>query len=340
MRRRGESGMILVVVLIFALLLTSTVATFLRKSTLDTLIVRNRDARARADALSRGGIRLAAALVIADRVDAAEGGTRVNSSQALWAQLSGRAIPTDDDASLRVHVADAGAKLNLNAIVADDEDGNLASQAIPLLEALLEKVIDEIPKPPAEKLYDVSDLAANLVDFIDPDDLRQRGGDEDDYYQAQSPPYRAVNRPLLSIDELRRVEGFDASLVDALEPYLTVHPYAATRGINPNTAPPHVLALLFFDDGVDLRLAPEDTVREILRVRQEGGILCADDQSDEDCTPIGDIVRNAIFPLPDFTGSVFTFVAEARVGDVARSIEAVYHFRAGGEMVLLSWKVL
>jgi general secretion pathway protein K len=356
MRRRGERGVVMVLVLVLALLLTSTIATFLRKSTFDTLIVRNRDARARADALARGGVRLAMGLVLADRPaaglespasaddeePAAEDAANaaINSGQSLWALVSGHEIPTPNDATLRIRIEDSGAKLNINAILRSNEEEGLANQAQPLLEDMLEKVIKEMPVPPAEKVYDISELAENLIDFVDEDDLRQRGGGEDDYYQLQDPPYRAVNRPLLSLDELRRVEGFDAKLVDALRPYLTVYPYAGAGGINPNTAPPHVLALLFFDDGVDLRLAPEDTVREILKIRQEDGIICPEDQSGEDCTPIREIVTNAIYPPPQVGSNVFTVVAEARVGDVARNLEAVIHRLEDGTVRLLSWRVL
>jgi len=340
MRRRDERGVVLLVVLVFALLLTSTVATFLHRSTLDTMIVRNRDARARADALARGGLRLARGLILADLTAQGEGGLAVNSSNSLWAQVSGREIVTRDGGRIRIDIEDSGSRLNLNAVIGHDEDNQLSSQTQPLLEGLLEKVIDEMPIPPGEKIYDVSDLAENLIDYVDPDEVGLRGGGEDSYYQIQDPPYRAANRPLLSVEELRRVEGFDAKLVEALEPYVTVYPYAGTGGINLNTAPPHVLALLFFDDGVDLRLAPESTVREILEVREEGGVICAEDQSDESCTPIRDLVTNAIYPPPDVGSDVFTVVARARVGDVTRRIEAVMHRLEEGEVRLLSWRVL
>lgn len=340
MRRRDERGVVLLVVLVFALLLTSTVATFLHRSTLDTMIVRNRDARARADALARGGLRLAQGLILADLTAQEEESLAVNSSSSLWALVSGREIATKGGGTLRIDIQDSGSRLNLNAVIGHDEDDQLSSQTQPLLEGLLEKVIDEMQLPPGEKVYDVSDLAENLIDYVDPDDVSLRGGSEDGYYQLQDPPYRAANRPLLSTDELRRVEGFDGKLVEALEPYVTVYPYAGTGGINLNTAPPHVLALLFFDDGVDLRLAPESTVREILEVREEGGVICAEDQSDESCTPIRELVTNAIYPPPDVASNVFTVVARARVGDVTRSIEAVMHRLEEGEVRLLSWRVL
>ena len=340
MRRREERGVVLLVVLVFGLLLTSTVATFMHRSTLDAMIARNRDARARADALARGGLRLAEGLILADVTAQELEGFTINSGNSLWALVSGQEIVTQDGGLLRIDIEDSGSRLNLNAVISHDEDDQLSSQTQPLLEDLLEKVIDEMSLPPGEKVYDVSGLVENLIDYVDADDVGLRGGGEDGYYQLQNPPYRAANRPLLSVEELRRVEGFDAKLVEALKPYVTVYPYAGTGGINLNTAPPHVLALLFFDDGVDLRLAPEDTVREILEVRQEGGLICAEEQSGENCTSIRELVTNAIYPPPDVGSSVFTVTARARVGDVTRRIEAVMHRLEEGEVRLLSWRVL
>jgi general secretion pathway protein K len=347
--RRNERGVVLLMVLVFALLLAASVATFLRKSTMDTFIVRNREARAQAEALARGGVRVATALILADKLKKTEnsdsGGEpspqalSINSGQSSWAQLSDRTMRLAGGATLRVHIEDAGAKLNLNAIVHPDADGALASQAQPLLEAMFEKVIDEMPLPPEQKVYDVRALAEHLIDYVDADDVSLSGGGEDDYYQQQDPPYRAANRPLLSVDELRRVEGFDEKLVEALRPYVTVFPYAGSGGINPNTAPPHVLSLLFFDDGVDLRLAEESTVRQILEARQEGGTLCDESQSDERCTPIREIVTNAIYPPPQVSSDVFTVTAEAKVREVDRSIEAVILRGQDGQTQLLSWRI-
>jgi type II secretory pathway component PulK len=332
---------ILVVVLVFALLLASTVATFLRRATVDNMIARNRDAAARAESIARGGVRLATVLLVEDALRSDETGLDIDTSSELWSQIGGIEIPVDDNGStLRLEIHDAGERLNLNAVLAVDEQGTLHDNAAPLIDALLEKVIDEIPIPPGEKLWDRTDLVANLIDFVDPDDVRQRGGLEDDVYQLRTPPQRPANRPLLSVDEVGAVEGFDTLLLNALRPYVTVYPYSGEGGINPNTAPPHVLALLFSDDGVDLRLAPEDTVRQILRARQEGFMVCAEDQSDEACRSIREIVPNAIYPPPSFHSDVFVARAEGRVAGVKRTVEAVLDRRGGGEPVLLSWRVL
>jgi type II secretory pathway component PulK len=330
---------VLVVVLVFALLLASTVATFLRRATVDTLIARNRDSAARAEAVARGGIRLATLLLLEDVINGAGGDTH----EDLWSQVGLAEIPIDEISSLRLQIQDAGEKLNLNAVFQFGEDGQADENALPFLEAILEKVIEEMPILPGERaLYDIPELATSLIDYVDEDDSSLRGGLEDDVYQRRDPPQRAANRPLLSVDQLRSVEGFDAGLVDALRPYVTVFPYAGRTGINPNTAPPHVLALIFFNDGIDFTLAREESVREILRVRQEGGQICGGGQSQTECTPIEEIVTNAnaIYPPLGYSSDVFTARAEATVAGVRRTIEAVLDRKVGGHPVLLSWRVL
>jgi type II secretory pathway component PulK len=267
----------------------------------------------------------------------------------LWARMRSVDVPAAGGARLRIHIEDSGARFNLNALFKVDDSGERVPRSSTefFLESLFEKVIDELRVAPEEKLYDERELVANLIDYIDSDDVRQRGGAEDDYYQRQEPPYRAANRPLLSRDELRLVEGFDSTLVEALTPYITVYPFAPGGcgrasvgcGVNLNTAPPHVLALLFYDDGVSLRLAGEDVVRKILQLRESDDIICPSGQSDEACTPIGDIVTNAIFPPPTFRSEVFVVTAEARVGEIVRSVEAVIDRSQADELRLLAWRV-
>jgi type II secretory pathway component PulK len=340
-RTRREAGVVLVVILVFALLLTSTVATFMRRATVDSMISRNREAASRAEALARGGVRLATVLLLEDALRDREPDAIGDTLSELWARARYLEIPLEDGSSLRLQIEDMGSRLNLNAVFQFDENGAAHDNATHMLSDLLEKVIDEMPIAPGEKLYDVAELVANLVDYVDEDDLRQRGGPEDDVYQDRDPPERPANRPFLSLDELQSVEGFDDRLVEGLRPYLTVYPFAGTEGINPNTAPPHVLSLLFFNDGVDLRFAEEDTVRKILKVRQEGGFICGEGQAAEGCAPVTEVVGpNAIYPPLDFDSEIFTVTAEARVGDVRRSVEAVLDRGAGAQPLLLSWRVL
>jgi len=340
MRRR--SGIVLVVVLFFALLLASTVATFAKIALIDHMIVKNRDARARAEALARGGIRLATALLLQDKLaEQGEGKTKIDHLDELWARASGTPITFEDGSTLSLEIEDVAAKLNLNAAVVFDDSGAVDAKSVELLKLLFKKVIDEITAPNERQIYDPELLASNLIDYIDKDNTSLVDGrPEDELYQKRIPPARPANRPLLSVDELRHVEGFDARIVDALRPYVTVYPYVGPGGINPNTAPTHVLSLLFFDDGVQVRLADEDTVRSILKIRKDGGFVCGEGQSAEGCTPIRSLVTNAIFPEPRFESDVFTVTALAQVGDVARRVEAVLDRSTGANPRLLSWRVL
>lgn len=350
--RRRQEGVVLLLVLFFALLLTSSVATFLSRTTVDAMIARNREHAAQADALARGGIRLAQALLIEDRLEEQRDEVPAMDTRLdPWSRV--QELPIQDEAGeLRLTIRDTGSLLNLNALfqVDDTKTFSAREETEEFLVVVLEKVIDELPLPPGERaLYDARELALNLIDWVDSDEERQRGGPEDDYYQRQDPPYRAKNRPFYSVEELRLVEGFDGPLVEALSRYVSVYPYAPGGcgeptqgcGVNLNTAPPHVLALLYHDDGGgERRLADEDLVRAILKLREEDGAWCPEGQSDPACTPISELVTNAntIFPPPTVSSEIFVVTAEARVGDIRRSIEAVVDRSDLATMRLLSWR--
>ncbi len=334
-RNRAARGIILITVLFFIALLASGVATFLRRATLDGVIVRNRDLTQRCEALARGGVRLATALLLQDRLNEAEG-LPLETRKDLWALVGHLDLPTSDGGRLRLRIEDASARLNLNGLF--DEEGAAHSDAEPFLTAFLEKVIAEMPMRTEEKLYDPAELARNLLDYTDADDVEQRGDAEDDYYQRQSPAYRAANRPLLSIDELGLVEGFDRALVDAIRLYATVYPYTG-GGINPNTAPTHVLAALYHGPPGDKRLVDEDTVRRILTSRSGEGMLCPEDVNSPECTILLDLGIDGVYPPDTYTSNVFHVSAEARYGDVRRTIDVVLDRSTATSPLILSWRV-
>jgi len=96
------------------------------------------------------------------------------------------------------------------------------------------------------------DLAVSLADWMDADSEAQYpGGAEDAYYPSLPQPYRAANRPLIELDELLLVRGYDAATLDRLRPYVTVLPQQTP--INVNFAPPEVLAATI--DGLSITAA-------------------------------------------------------------------------------------
>lgn len=326
--RRRQSGVALIAVLVFVFLVVSASALFLQRTAFNERAIGNHDAAARAEALARGGVRLAMALVIDDRVREQRSEFRAESLRDAWAQA--RLAPLDfaDGTTLRLTIEDAGSRLNLNALFQDGSPADPATETY--LIALLERAIEELeqtagPADPGERRdYDAEELAHNLMDYVDADSERVKGGDEDEAYLARRPPQRAANRALLSVDELGAVEGFDAALVEILRPYVGVHPWAGSNtGINPNTAPPWVLALLYTGTSGAYRLAGEDEVRRILEAREGGSLLCADEANDASCTPLRSVLADGVYPTPSFEADVFLVTAEARSGDTQRTVSAV-----------------
>jgi general secretion pathway protein K len=104
------------------------------------------------------------------------------------------------------------------------------------------------------------ELSAALLDWIDADiNATFPGGAEDDAYLLLDPPYRAANRPLVSISELQLIQGFTAEAVAALAPHVTALPKATA--INVNTATPQVLLALDEDiteQGVEALVAERE----------------------------------------------------------------------------------
>ena len=353
MRTRRESGIVLPLVLIIGMLLTAAIATFIRRAVVDKMVVDNRDAAAAAATLARGGVQLATAVLFHDqyekeleRIDGLEPGSTLDD---LWAKLRTTKLTTQWGGELRLRIEDSGARFNLNALVPSDPNPT-ASQASPeaeeFLVEFLRRVIDdrELEKK-NKRRYDERELARNLLDYIDADDVAISGRDENEYYRRQDPPYEAPNRPILSIEEIGMIEGFDVELAEALRPYVTVHPLVGDEGINLNTAPPHVLGLIYFGSTGDMVLADADIVGGIMKERDQDRIVCTDTARVPDrCVPLGDVGLGlgAVYPELDLPAqsTVFTVESEARVGEVVYTVEAVIDVSNGEEPLLLSWRAL
>jgi general secretion pathway protein K len=89
------------------------------------------------------------------------------------------------------------------------------------------------------------ELSDALADWLDADSDTSPGGAEDAYYLALSPPYRSANRALSEVDDLLRVRGFDANVVERLRSHVSALP--GYDRVNVNTANSMVLAALLPD---------------------------------------------------------------------------------------------
>jgi type II secretory pathway component PulK len=420
-RAKGRRGVVLPLVLILSLVLATAVTTFLNRAVIDTMIVRNRDKVAVAEALARSGVHIARAVLqeqLTRKIDAAF--QRIESDEVfgntefdLIARVGDYELTTVEGATLRVSIFDNRSRLNLNSLVrystaetahgvdlekalaldelgaegtaaileslaaeealkaeqGEDEDekkqpgdtdggkleelesilGKDEGKPIPdaeeFLVDFLDRVIENMDASAENKEYDSRELARNLIDYMDHDTTRIGGGDEDEYYLRQDPPYLPANKPLLSVQEVGLVEGFDHRLARSLEPYLTVYPLFAAEGININTAPGHVLGSMYQGSGGARRLLSEDDVVRILDARDQGEFFCEDTSIDPDrCITLAEAdIEDSLYPPTSMPAKslVYTVLAQVSYGDIERSVEAVINMTQTGTDApfLLYWRM-
>jgi general secretion pathway protein K len=147
------------------------------------------------------------------------------------------------------HIEDLQGRFNVNNLVGAD-----GKPSVPDLE-YFKRLLGVLEIEPG--------LATALLDWIDADiNATYPDGAEDDVYLLETPPYRAANRPLVSISELRLVKGYSAEIIALLEPYITALP--EPTAINVNTASPVVLQALHAE------LGPMDA-EQIIAARGDDG---------------------------------------------------------------------
>ena len=82
-------------------------------------------------------------------------------------------------------------------------------QAVLGFQRLLILLLRDIEEPESN----AENLVASLLDWMDADEEERIGGAEDGVYEAKDPPYKAANRMLASISELKLVEGFNKKIL-------------------------------------------------------------------------------------------------------------------------------
>lgn len=185
------------------------------------------EARTQADLYARAGIDWTRGILLQDQL----GGGAYDGLDEDWAQPMA-ALPVER-AIVSGAITDEQGKFNLNNLVS----GNVKS--LPDVQAF-QRLLASLNLSP--------DLADAVVDWIDIDsDLSGPAGAEDPYYLSLAKPYRASNGPMVQVEELYRVRGFDAATVAKLKPYVSALRDTAPTKVNVNTASDVVLMALMPD---------------------------------------------------------------------------------------------
>ncbi|WP_026289962.1 type II secretion system minor pseudopilin GspK [Thioalkalivibrio sulfidiphilus] len=124
-------------------------------------------------------------------------------SPPLWVTL--------EEAQMEIWLEDMHCRFNLNNLAARDDAA--ANGFIRLLEGVRSRTPD--------LSLDPEGLTAAVRDWMNPET-------DDPYYRLATPPYLSANRPMIVAAELRRVQGMNNELWQALSPYVTALPATGT----------------------------------------------------------------------------------------------------------------
>lgn len=188
----------------------------------------------------------------------------------IWAQ--GETSFPVDYGQITGEITDLQSCLNLNALRVEKSNGSAPSQTkLPAMTALKELIL-------ALNIEGVGDFEADymvdaLTDWLDDDStIVSAGGAEDNDYSAKEFPYLPANHYLASINELRVIEHFTPTIINALKDYVCVIPGSAVHNINVNTLSadkPELLQAL-------LEISQNDA-QSILSARSAEGFKSIDD---------------------------------------------------------------
>ena len=330
--REGEEGIVLLLVMVLVVVAISTAYAMSKTSLIEILSTRQQTQYTRADLLARSGVNLATRMLQDDMLEGTDVTKAVESDLDGWAVLSHQDIELPGGALLRVRVHDVGNKIDFNALI-DAEGKRIGESSKSFLQAFFTHLRDSVPEfKGSGKLEDpdIDELSDALLDWIDKDDETRVGTPEHEYYvEIKKTKSAPLNRPVFSLDELASVPGMNPLLLEALKAYFTPYPMFPGEnggGVNPNTAPAHVLGLIYHGAAGDFRLVNQRDVFDVLKARKEGRVFCPS-TAQEPCTSFLETLHVAdgetIFPALTFQSRVFAIDVEASVGDTRACVHSV-----------------
>lgn len=199
MRRNGEQGVALVVVLWTVMLLTVIAGNFVFAMRTETSVVRNAVSGAQAEAMANGAVHRA---LYENFKPAADVNTwKADGRERQWEK---------DGVKIKVVMMDESGKIDINT-----------SSDI-LLRGLLLSVGVDVTK--AAQLLDA------ILDWRDGDLLPRPNGAEREAYQAAGLKYEPANTPFEAVEQLQQVLGMTPDIYFRIAPLITVH--SRQSGIN------------------------------------------------------------------------------------------------------------
>ena len=139
----------------------------------------------------------------------------------FWAQAT-MPYTLDEGGVLFGSIEDLSGRFNLNHLAYN----SIAEVGVKKFSSPQEqfiRLLQCVTSPPLS-LSQAIEVTEAIGDWIDADDEPRSSGAEDMWYGGQQPPYRAANRSMASVSELRLVRHITPQLYEQLLPLVTVWP--------------------------------------------------------------------------------------------------------------------
>jgi general secretion pathway protein K len=304
---RPQRGMALITVLLVVAVVTVVSAGIIARQQLSIRSSANQLHVRQAWHYALGGETLAKAVLLRDL---RQGDPRrpVDHLGEPWAKpLAPFAL--DEGGELRVQISDLSARFNLNSLVRQGQPNDAAmAQFRRLLLGL------QIETPYAER----------LLDWLDADQqVSGAYGAEDNQYLLQQPAYRAANRALADVSELRLLLEMNEIDYQRVSPHVSALPAEAT--LNVNTASARVLA----------------SVAEGLSLSAAQGLVAArgSEGYDNPASFTARLTGLQLQPQSQALGvgsQYFQVVSEVRIGDRRQILRSTLHRASDGRIYVLA----
>ena len=240
----GRAGFALVTALVVVTLAATAAVELYREVRLNLDMATNFQDRTRAKLLALDGLEVVARFLIEDD-ETSDGPADGDALEELIRTV----FP--EGPRPEATLIDLSGRFNLNSLLS--KDGQEAEEPPKILERLLEKLGAD------------PNIAAALLDWMDPDDETRTGGAEAEQYNQLGVDYKPRNGPLLSLSELSLIKGFDKTLLYGTEGKPGLLELVAVFGdnkVNANTAPALLLESLASDFTAEM-------AQEVIERREE-----------------------------------------------------------------------
>lgn len=226
-KQRGAALVIvllLVATLSFVLLSLTTIVT--------TGVRRGANERARTEMLWRA---VAAERIVLSLLEKAAAGGALQSATNEGGLFSQQlALPVErGEAALRF--ADATRCFNINSILGED------GAAVPAQKARFATLLEAIGLGSNE----AQAVADAVTDFIDENTSSESQGAEDNFYTGLTTPFRTAGGPIVSVSELRAVDGVTREIYARIAPFLCAREAGQKIEVNVNALRPEDAPLIY-----------------------------------------------------------------------------------------------